>query len=135
MEEETLKLLGQMNGTKVIPAAFAMRRAVATASQWRDGHTEIDFCALKTKSQREEIIAVWNDYRSEPQVLKLPSAPERPVVLYGGGGSSTAAFRCGHGCGHDYGRRTIAAMRRPGVESFTVLSHNHHPRSCRPRPC
>jgi len=79
MEEETLKLLGQMNGTKVIPAAFAMS-AQCNRVAVEDGHTESISVRLKTKAKREEIIAVWNDYRSEPQVLKLPSAPERPVV-------------------------------------------------------
>jgi len=52
--------------------------------------TESISVRLKTKAKREEIIAVWNDYRSEPQVLKLPSAPGASRGVYGGGGSSTS---------------------------------------------
>jgi aspartate-semialdehyde dehydrogenase len=44
-----------------------------------DGHTESVSVKLKKKAQPEEIIAAWNDFRSVPQELKLPSAPEQPV--------------------------------------------------------
>jgi len=79
MEEETLKLLGQMNGSKIIPAAFAMS-AQCNRVAVEDGHTESISIRLKTKAKPEEIIAAWNGYRAEPQQLKLPSAPELPVV-------------------------------------------------------
>src|SRR3977135_1669735 len=79
MEEETRKLLGQMNGTKVVPAAFAMS-AQCNRVAGEDGHTDSVSIRLKTKAKPEEIIAAWNGFRSEPQHLKLPSAPERPVV-------------------------------------------------------
>src|ERR1700682_3540687 len=79
MEEETLKLLGQLNGTKVLPAGFAMS-AQCNRVAVEDGHTESVSVRLKTKARPEEIIAAWNGFRSEPQQLKLPSAPDRPVV-------------------------------------------------------
>src|SRR5277367_7148429 len=79
MEEETKKLLGQLNGSKIISAAFAMS-AQCNRVAVEDGHTESVSIRLKTKARPEEIIAAWNGYRSEPQELKLPSAPERPVV-------------------------------------------------------
>jgi aspartate-semialdehyde dehydrogenase len=79
MEEETKKLLGQVNGTKIISATFAMS-AQCNRVAVEDGHTESVSIRLKTKAKREEVIAAWNDYRAEPQELKLPSAPERPLV-------------------------------------------------------
>src|ERR1700685_2693583 len=79
MEEETHKLLGQVNGTRIIPAVFAMS-AQCTRVAVEDGHTESVSVRLKKKATAEEIIAVWNEYRAEPQELNLPSAPERPVV-------------------------------------------------------
>src|SRR5712675_646262 len=79
MEEETQKLLGKLNGTKVVPAPFAMS-AQCNRVAVEDGHTESVSVRLKTKAQPEEIIAAWNNYRSDPQELKLPSAPDRPVV-------------------------------------------------------
>src|SRR5438128_5963926 len=79
MEEETRKLLGQLNGSKVIPGAFAMS-AQCNRVAVEDGHTESVSVRLKTKAKADEIIAAWSSYRAEPQELKLPSAPERPVV-------------------------------------------------------
>src|SRR5947208_12906325 len=79
MEEETRKLLGQLNGSKVIPGAFAMS-AQCNRVAVEDGHTESVSVRLKTKAKADEIIAAWNSYRSEPQDLKLPSAPESAIV-------------------------------------------------------
>jgi aspartate-semialdehyde dehydrogenase len=122
MEEETHKLLGQMNGSKIVPGAFAMS-AQCNRVAVEDGHTESVSVRLKTKAKPEEIIAAWNGFRSEPQQLKLPSAPERPVVYLEssdrpqprldvdlGGGMTTAVGR----------------LRPCGVLDwkFTVLSHN-----------
>src|ERR1700723_717283 len=78
-EEETNRLLGKMNGTKIIPATFATS-AQCNRVAVEDGHTESVSIRLKTKAKSEEIIAAWNDYRSEPQELNLPSAPARPIV-------------------------------------------------------
>src|SRR5215472_15638486 len=79
MEEETRKLLGRVNGTKVLSAEFAMS-AQCNRVAVEDGHNESISIRLKTKAKPEEIITAWNSYKAEPQELKLPSAPERPVV-------------------------------------------------------
>src|SRR5436309_8715741 len=79
MEEETKKLLGQVNGKRIIPGAFAMS-AQCNRVAVEDGHTESVSVRLKTKAKPDEIIAAWSSYRAEPQELKLPSAPERPEV-------------------------------------------------------
>src|SRR5258708_5877594 len=79
MDEETRKLLGQMTGSKIVPGAFAMSTQCKRVAV-DDGHTESVSVRLKTKAKPEEIIAAWNNYRAEPQELKLPSAPERPGV-------------------------------------------------------
>src|SRR6202790_4351171 len=62
MEEETLKLLGQVNGAKIIPASFAMS-AQCNRVAVEDGHTEAISVKLKTKAKPEEIIAAWNEFR------------------------------------------------------------------------
>ena len=79
MEEETRKLLGKLNGSKVIPGPFAMS-AQCNRVAVEDGHTESVSIRLKKKAKPEEIIEIWNNYSSEPQTLKLPSAPARPIV-------------------------------------------------------
>ena len=122
MEEETLKLLGQLNGTKVIPAAFAMS-AQCNRVAVEDGHTESVSVQLKTKAKPEEIIAAWNGYRSEPQELKLPSAPEHPVVYLEANDRPQPRFDVDLGAGMT---TAIGRLRSCGVLDwkFTVLSHN-----------
>src|ERR1017187_871610 len=122
MEEETLNLLGQLNGTKVIPAAFAMS-AQCNRVAVEDGHTESISVRLKTKAKREEIIAAWNDYRAEPQELKLPSAPEHPVVYMEAADRPQPRFDVDLGAGMT---TAVGRLRPCGVLEwkFTVLSHN-----------
>ncbi len=122
MEEETLKLLGQVNGVRIIPAAFAMS-AQCNRVAVEDGHTESISVRLKTKAKPEEIIAAWNDFRSEPQKLKLPSAPEHPVVYVEANDRPQPRFDVDMGAG----MTTVVGRLRPcGVLDwkFTVLSHN-----------
>jgi aspartate-semialdehyde dehydrogenase len=35
---------------------------------------------LKKKATKEEIISLWRNFQSEPQKLRLPSAPSKPIV-------------------------------------------------------
>jgi aspartate-semialdehyde dehydrogenase len=122
MEEETKKLLGQMNGSKIIPGAFAMS-AQCNRVAVEDGHTESVSIRLKTKAKSEEIIAAWNAYRAEPQELKLPSAPERPIVYLDAADRPQPRLDIDMGAG----MTTVIGRLRPcGVLDwkFTVLSHN-----------
>ena len=70
MEEETLKLLGQMNGTQVVPADFAMS-AQCNRVAVEDGHTESVAVRLKSKAKAEEMIAAWNEYRSRAAGIEI----------------------------------------------------------------
>ena len=122
MEEETRKLLGQLNGSKVIPGAFAMS-AQCNRVAVEDGHTESVAIRIKTKAKRQEIIDAWNNYRAEPQELKLPSAPEKPIVYVEANDRPQPRFDVDMGAG----MTTVVGRLRPcGVLDwkFTVLSHN-----------
>ncbi len=122
MEEETRKLLGRINGTRIIPATFAMS-AQCNRVAVEDGHTESVSVRLKTKATPDEIIETWNNYRSEPQELKLPSAPERPVVYLGASDRPQPRFDVDLGAGMT---TAVGRLRPCGVLDwkFTVLSHN-----------
>jgi aspartate-semialdehyde dehydrogenase len=122
MEEETRKLLGQRNGSKINSADFAMS-AQCNRVAVEDGHTESVSIRLKKKATREEIIAAWNGYRSEPQQLKLPSAPERPVVYLEAHDRPQPRLDIDMGAGMT---TTVGRLRPCGVLDwkFTVLSHN-----------
>src|SRR5256712_6931561 len=82
MEEETLKLLGSLNGAGVTPGSFGMS-AQCNRVAVEDGHTESVSVKLKKKARPEEIITAWNEFRSVPQELHLPSAPQQPVKYSG----------------------------------------------------
>ncbi|HXW16632.1 MAG TPA: aspartate-semialdehyde dehydrogenase [Terriglobia bacterium] len=122
MEEETRKLLGSLNGSKVIPGAFRMS-AQCNRVAVEDGHTESVSVRLKKKAKPEEIIAVWNSYRAEPQELKLPSAPDRPVVYLDANDRPQPRFDVDMGAGMT---AAVGRLRPCGVLDwkFTVLSHN-----------
>jgi aspartate-semialdehyde dehydrogenase len=126
MEEETQKLLGTLNGSGVgphiDPAPFSMS-AQCNRVAVEDGHTESIAIRLKKKARPEEIIAAWNDFRAEPQHLRLPSAPEQPVLYM------TALDRPQPRFDVDLGSGMITAvgrLRKCNVLDwkFTVLSHN-----------
>jgi aspartate-semialdehyde dehydrogenase len=122
MEEETQKLLGKRNGARIDPAPFAMS-AQCNRVAVEDGHTESISIRLKRKTKAEEIIAAWNEFTAEPQQLRLPSAPEKPVVYL------TAADRPQPRFDVDLGNGMTTAVGRLRPCNvldwkFTVLSHN-----------
>ena len=122
MEEETKKLLGNVNGSKVIPGAFAMS-AQCNRVAVEDGHTESVSIRLKTKAKAEEIIEAWNGYKAEPQQLQLPSAPDRPVVYVEANDRPQPRFDVDTGAGMT---AVVGRLRPCSVLDwkFTVLSHN-----------
>jgi aspartate-semialdehyde dehydrogenase len=122
MEEETHKLLGSVNGSKIIPARFAMS-AQCNRVAVEDGHTESVSIRLQSKAKPEEIIAAWNSYRAEPQELKLPSAPDKPVVYVDANDRPQPRFDVDTGAGMS----AVVGRLRPCAVldwKFTVLSHN-----------
>jgi aspartate-semialdehyde dehydrogenase len=122
MEEETQKVLGTLNGASVTPAPFAMS-AQCNRVAVEDGHTESVSIRLKNKAMAEEIIAAWNDFRAEPQHLRLPSAPEQPVMYLNAADRPQPRFDVDSGGGMT---ATVGRLRPCNVLEwkFTVLSHN-----------
>src|SRR5689334_2356203 len=75
MEEETRKLLGHVRDGHIELAELAVSGQCNRVAV-EDGHTESVSVKLKKKAGAEEIIAAWKKFRSLPQELRLPSAPE-----------------------------------------------------------
>jgi aspartate-semialdehyde dehydrogenase len=122
MEEETRKLLGSLNGAGIKPAGFGMS-AHCNRVAVEDGHTESVSVKLKNKAHADELIATWNDFRSLPQELKLPTAPERPVIYVTASDRPQPRFDADLGAGMTV---SVGRLRPCGVLDwkFTVLSHN-----------
>ena len=122
MQEETLKLLGKLDGSKVVSAGFGMS-AHCNRVAVEDGHTESVSVKLNKKAGPEEIIRSWNEFRSIPQELQLPSAPAQPVRYLGSADRPQPRFDVDAGSGMT---ATVGRLRPCGVLDwkFTVLSHN-----------
>ena len=122
MEEETLKLLGSLNGAGVTPGSFGMS-AQCNRVAVEDGHTESVSVKLKNKAQPDKIIATWNEFRSVPQQLHLPSAPEQPVRYIPLNDRPQPRFDAEIGNGMT---ASVGRLRPCSVLDwkFTVLSHN-----------
>jgi aspartate-semialdehyde dehydrogenase len=122
LETEPRKMLGKVQGSRVADAPFTIS-AHCNRVAVEDGHTESVSVKLRKTAKEEDILAVWREFRAEPQELMLPNAPGEPVVYFGapdrpqprldrdlGGGMSTSVGR----------------LRPCNVFDwkFTVLSHN-----------
>ena len=122
MEEESCKLLGSLNGAGVVPAAITVS-AHCNRVPVEDGHTESVSIKLHKPATAEEIIAAWNDFRCLPQKLKLPSAPEQPVIYDPAPDRPQPRLDINRGGG----MAAIVGRLRPCNLfdwKFTVLSHN-----------
>ena len=122
MEEETRKLLGSIKGLSVVPADLVVS-AHCNRVAVEDGHMESVSLKLRQTASAEEIIAAWNEFRCLPQKLKLPTAPEQPVIY------ETAPDRPQPRLDRDRGRgmsSVVGRLRPCNIFDwrFTVLSHN-----------
>ncbi len=122
MEAETRKLLGGVNGEGFIPAEIVIS-AHCNRVPVEDGHTESVSVKLRTPARPEEIIAAWNEFSGLPQKLKLPNAPEQPVVYDPAPDRPQPRLDIHRGAG----MTAVVGRLRPCPLldwKFTVLSHN-----------
>ena len=82
MEKEPLKILGQLNTSGTVDLADIKISAQCNRVAVNDGHLECVQVKLKNKPSIDEIINAWESFKSEPQKLKLPSAPKQPIHYY-----------------------------------------------------
>jgi len=80
MEHETLKILGSFDGTRVRQADIVIS-ASCNRVNVRDGHLESVFVELESKPAVDEVKEAFRNFRGEPQMMKLPSAPDSPIVV------------------------------------------------------
>jgi len=80
LENETKKILGTFSAGEVQPADITIS-ASCNRVNVKDGHLEVVFVELESKPSVEEIIEAFRTFTGEPQRLKLPTAPEKPIVV------------------------------------------------------
>jgi aspartate-semialdehyde dehydrogenase len=80
MESESNKILGSFDGEVVQDADFAVS-ASCNRVHVKDGHLESVFVKLEKDPSLAEVEEAFSSFRGEPQALKLPSAPQNPIVI------------------------------------------------------
>jgi aspartate-semialdehyde dehydrogenase len=122
VEIEPLKILGKINKNKVSFINFKIS-AQCNRVNVSDGHTECVQVKLKKKTSVEKIIKVWQEYSSEPQELKLPSAPLKPIHF-----SNEESFpQPKHHRNNDKGMAvSVGRLRNDSIFDyrFVIMSHN-----------
>jgi aspartate-semialdehyde dehydrogenase len=80
-EKEPLKILGRVGSNGIINDDSIEISANCTRVPVIDGHIAIINLKFKDKIPSiEDIKNIWKDFKSLPQELKLPSAPEQPII-------------------------------------------------------
>ncbi len=122
MEEESRKLLGSLNGKGVVPADITLS-AHCNRVAVEDGHMESVSIKLNKQATPNEIINAWSEFRCLPQKLKLPSAPEQPVIYDPSPDRPQPRLDINRGHGM---AATVGRLRPCNLFDwkFTVFSHN-----------
>ena len=81
VEVEPLKIFGKFENGKILNINFKIG-AQCNRVNVTDGHIECIQVNLKQKVKKDEIINVWQEFRGEPQKLKLPLAPHKPIHYF-----------------------------------------------------
>jgi aspartate-semialdehyde dehydrogenase len=78
IETETLKILGSDGGRALYPATVS---ASVSRVPVIDGHTMTVAFSLESKPSIADVTAALAGFRGRPQELKLPTAPDPPIVV------------------------------------------------------
>lgn len=76
VQQETLKIMG----TSLKEADFKVSASCHRVPTI-DGHLEAVFLETKKKATSEDIVNVMRGFSGEPQKLRLPSAPSKPIII------------------------------------------------------
>jgi len=81
-EQEPLKILGSIEGGVFKNAEFPKISAHCNRVPVTDGHTACVSVEFGTKKPSiEEVKKIWASFKSLPQELNLPMAPEKPIII------------------------------------------------------
>ena len=123
MEREPLKMLGALKDGRTFVEAEIKISAQCNRVFVLDGHLECTSVSLRKKPSVEEFTRALAEFRGRPQELKLPSAPENPIVVRTEEDRPQPRFDRGHGEGMSV---TVGRIRPCNIFDFKflILSHN-----------
>ena len=122
MEAEALKILGTFNGIAVQNADFKLS-ASCNRVNVKDGHLESVFIKLAEDPLIEEIENAFANFSGEPQKLKLPSAPENPIVVRYEKNRPQPRFDRDAGCGMSV---VVGRIRKDPIMTFKYMCLGHN---------
>lgn len=79
-ELEPLKIWGKISGKKFEYAKKPKISAHCNRIAVLDGHTACVSAKFDKKPEKGEILEIWKGFKSVPQELNLPMAPEQPII-------------------------------------------------------
>ena len=76
-EIEPMKIWGEIKDGVIVPAEKPLITTQCLRVPISDGHTSAVFVKFDRKPEKEEILRAWREFKGEPQLLGLPSAPKQ----------------------------------------------------------
>ncbi|MEW6069225.1 MAG: aspartate-semialdehyde dehydrogenase [Candidatus Thermoplasmatota archaeon] len=82
VEEESKKILGDLNRSarKILSAELEITASCARVPV-RDGHLESVVVELEKDFELEDIKQKFSEFEAQPQQMKLPTAPQKPIIV------------------------------------------------------
>jgi aspartate-semialdehyde dehydrogenase len=120
LEVETRKILGADGGRAPHPVVVS---AQTTRVPVLDGHTEAISIAFGTRPELDAVRGALRNFRGRPQELKLPSAPEPPIVLLDADDRPQPRLDAGRGDGMSV---SVGRLRRCPVLDVKLVALGHN---------
>ena len=79
LEKEPNKILGVIKNNQITNANITIS-AQTNRVFVKDGHTETVQINFENKPSKEDILEIWQNFKSMPQQLDLPFAPKQPII-------------------------------------------------------
>ena len=121
-EKEPLKIWGKAENGSVIPASIKIS-AQCYRVPVQEGHMAAVSVKFRNKPSKEDILNAWEDFRGEPQLRNLPTAPAKMLHYFTEDNRPQTRTDCDYENGMGV---TIGRLRDDSIfdYKFTCLSHN-----------
>ncbi len=122
-EKEPLRIWGEVVEGEIKTASSPVISAQCYRVAVQEGHTAAVSVKFKNKPTMEQIIDRWNQYKGEPQLLNLPTAPKQFLQYMTEDNRPQAILDCDYENGMGV---CIGRLRPDSIfdYKFTCLSHN-----------
>ncbi len=123
MESEALKILGTITEKQAVENADFQISASCNRVHVKDGHLESIFVKLSRDPSIADVEESFSNFSGEPQKLKLPSAPQNPIVIRREPNRPQPRFDRDTGCGMSV---VVGRIRSDPIMTlkYTCLGHN-----------